>query len=205
MTHEEAWDLIPWLVNDSIDPLQRTRLAQHVDGCAHCQGELRSQRVLLQAMNAGPQVEAMPRASLQKLWARLDADAMPPPVPAGPTWRQRLGSLSWMVAGTACLVLLLGASVLALLRPGDPPAAAYRTVTDPAATPAHAGIRAVFAGDLRMSELQALLESTGLHIVAGPSASGVYTLDAAADGDAGAALAALRAHPAVRFAEPAGP
>jgi hypothetical protein len=33
----------------------------------------------------------------------------------------------------------------------------------------------------------------------------VYTLDAAADGDAGAALAVLRAHPAVRFAEPAGP
>lgn len=202
MTHEEAWDLIPWQVNDSIDALQRVRLARHMEGCTRCQAELRTQQALLQAMNAGPQVEAMPRASLQELWARIDADAAPaaPPVPM---LRQRLTSLSWMVAGAACLVLLLGASLLALLRPGNPPADTYRTVTDTPALPAVTGIRAVFAGDLRMSELQALLESTGLRIVAGPTASGVYTLEAA--GEAGDALAALRAHPAVRFAEPVQP
>lgn len=205
MTHEEAWDLIPWLVNDSIEPAQRAYLEQHLDGCMRCHGELKAQRVLLQAMNAGPQVEAMPRASLQKLWARLDADATPAAVRKTPALRQRLTSFSWMLASAACLVLLLGASVLALLRSAEPPAAAYRTVADPA-MPAGSGIRAVFAGDLQLAELQGLLEITGLSIVAGPTASGVYTLDAAASGaDSRAALAMLRAHPAVRFAEPAGP
>jgi hypothetical protein len=159
-------------------------------------------------MHAAPQVEAMPRASLQGLWARIDADDPPGdalPAPPSPVGRARRPAA--LLAAAAGVILLLGAALLATLpaaRHGE--TAPFRTVSE-ATTPAPAGaIRAVFAGEMTVSQLQALLDGTGLNIVAGPTASGVYTLGLSAEGgDGDAALAALRTHPAVRFAEPAAP
>jgi hypothetical protein len=66
-------------------------------------------------------------------------------------------------------------------------------------------VRAVFAPEMRLADLQALLERAHLRIVNGPSAEGVLTLAlVAASDDAAQALAILRADPAARFAEPIG-
>jgi hypothetical protein len=66
-------------------------------------------------------------------------------------------------------------------------------------------VRAVFAPETRLGDMQALLERAHLRIVNGPSAEGVLTLAlAATSDDAAQALALLRAHPATRFAEPIG-
>jgi hypothetical protein len=199
MNHREAWDLIPWLVNGSLDDPRRADMELHLAECALCRDEAHVQGALMQAMNARTQVEAMPRASLQRLWERVDAGESGErlaPVPP----RRALG-FNWRIAAAMAMVLL-GAGVLAVLKPWQEASPAeYRTVTDAATAPAAAGIRAVFAGDTTVAELQALLEQTGMRVVAGPTASGVYTLAANAGKDPQGALAVLRAHPSVRFAE----
>lgn len=206
MNHRDAWNLIPWLVNGSIEDAGRERLEEHLACCAGCHAELQAQRALFEAMNAGPRVEAMPPASLQKLWSRIDAE--PAPWTRRPPARQprRKSPALWQRAAAAAAILLLGVTLFAVLQPGrESSTATYRTVTDPATHPPAAAIRAVFAGDMPLAELQGLLQAAGLRIVAGPTASGVYTLQVASGASAAPALEVLRAHAAVRFAEPVTP
>jgi hypothetical protein len=103
----------------------------------------------------------------------------------------------------ALLLGLLSAQLLKQRGSGD--TAEFRTVSAPAVQPAAGVVRAVFAPDMRLGELQALLERAHLRIVSGPSAEGVLTLALASSGDdAAQALALVRTHPAARFAEPIG-
>jgi hypothetical protein len=79
----------------------------------------------------------------------------------------------------------------------------YRTLSTPAAQLAGGQIRAVFASELSLGNLQALLSGSRLSVIGGPTEAGVFTL--ALDDETGsvdAALAGLRRNPAVRFAEP---
>lgn len=205
MNHRDAWELIPWLVNDSLDAQQRAALEQHLDACTDCRTELHVQRELMQAMNARPLVEAMPRASLQDLWKRIDTGELQAGAPPGAVTRTRTALPRWLAAAAAGAVVALGAA-LALPGPwrGDA-RGPFRTVSDAPAPLPDGSIRAVFSGELTLAELQSLLQETRLRTVAGPSSSGVYTLAPASPRDAQSALAVLRAHPGVRFAEPAGP
>lgn len=202
MNHRDAWDLVPWFVNGSLGAAERAALEHHLDECADCRGEVHAQRQLMQSMRAQPQVEAMPRASLQRLWDRIDAQALPEHADDRPPARQRLASPRWFAAAAAGIVLALGTTLVLLGPWRTEPAGQFRTVSDPAATLPEGSIRAVFAGELTLAELQLLLQEARLRAVSGPTSSGVYTLAPASARDRAAALEVLRAHPGVRFAEP---
>ena len=118
MNHQQAWDLIPWLENDTLAVVEREELEQHLADCPQCREEVQAQRARLQAIIAGPRVEAMPRASLQKLWARVDAGSAPPAGKAPPLPHPR-AAFSWRTATAAAVILVLGASMLVLLRPAQ--------------------------------------------------------------------------------------
>jgi hypothetical protein len=127
--------------------------------------------------------------------------------------RARASTLThWLAA--AVIIEAIGITVLAVvLRSNEgvePPTGQFRTVASAMPATARGDIRAVFSPDAPMSELQRLLEQSGLQIVAGPTEAGVYTLasttaeetPAATDSQRDTALAGLRASQAVRFAEP---
>jgi len=203
MNHRNAWDSIPWLVNGSASDDERAALEQHLLGCAECRAEVDAQRTLLQGMQTRPLVEKMPHASFQKLTARIDADrAIAPHKPVRQRRAPRM--VQWLAAAVVVQALLLGTLFVALLRDQTGVnEAPYRTVSSPAAPSGKATVRAVFAMDMTLGELQALLERAHLRIMDGPSADGVYTLaPTGAGADNRQALLTLRAHPAVRFAEP---
>jgi anti-sigma factor RsiW len=212
MNHAQAWELIPWFVNGTASAEQCERVEQHLEHCPHCRAEIAAQRELLQAMRTPPAVESMPHASLQKLWSRIDGGegAMPAPVPADAPTRRRPGVARWLAAAVVVQAVLLGVLFFALLdaRGTGDASGAYRTVSSASATTGSSNapaVRAVFAPEMPLGELQALLERAQLRIVNGPSAEGVLTLALANPrGDAAQALAILRAHPAARFAEPIG-
>lgn len=208
MNHRESWDLIPWIANGSIADADREAVLRHIGECAGCRAELDAQRGLMQAMKARPLlVESMPHGSLQKLRARIDAEPAPARREAPPATRppRLTGALA---AAVVLQAVLLGIMSIALFRPpGAAGPAEYRTVSSAQRQAAGApGVRAVFSPSMTLGELQALLERSRLRIVDGPSPDGVYTLaPVSADDDPGQALLTLRAHPAVRFAEPVGP
>jgi anti-sigma factor RsiW len=207
MNHREAWELIPWYVNGRAAAAACARLERHMELCAGCRAEVTAQRELMLAMQTRPLVESMPHASLQNLRARIDGGGAAP-APATTPRRRRPGLAGWLAGAVAAQALLLVVLSIALLNAqggGAGDGGAYRTVSSPAAVPGAPAVRAVFAPEMRLGDLQALLERAHLRIVNGPSAEGVLTLAlAAASDDAVQALAILRADPAARFVEPIG-
>jgi hypothetical protein len=206
VNHTDAWDLIPWVVNGRATAEQGARFERHAEQCADCRAELHAQRALMQAMQTRPAVASMPHASLQKLWTRIDGEPAPQSFPTSVP-RRWPGQSGWLAAAVVVQTVLLGVLSIVLLNSRDAATdqGTYRTVSSPAATADAPAVRAVFAPDTRLGELQALLDRAHLHIVNGPTAEGVLTLALASPADdAAQALAMLRADAHARFVEPIG-
>lgn len=205
MNHDEAWQLIPWFVNGRASAQQCARMERHIEQCAACGAEVAAQREIMLAMQTRPAVESMPHASLQKLWTRIDGEAPLPTAVRPPT--RRVGVTGWLAAAVAAQAVLLGVLSVALLhaRGGTADADSYRTVSTPATVAGAPAVRAVFAPDMKLGELQALLARANLRIVNGPTAEGVLTLAMVPPAtDADRALTVVRTNPSARFAEPVG-
>jgi len=103
----------------------------------------------------------------------------------------------------AASIAALSITVLWLLvSRGEPPPAAYRTVSsaDPAVAPGSAAWRVALDAATPASEARAMLADHGLEIVAGPAPDNVYTV--APRGPQPAAIESLRSDPRVRLLEP---
>ncbi len=207
--HRRAWELIPWLVNGSASAEERRAVEEHLAGCADCREEYQFQSRLRGAISRPPRPDtpadsAAAAASLQRLWRRIDGEEE-----AAPARSRRFAGGSF-ARGLLLAVLIEAVGIAALsaaLWTRDVPRGAplYQTLSAPAESAPRATIRAVLAPTLTLGELQALLGQAQLQIVAGPSDAGVYSLapmSAQAAAATQPALAQLRAHPGVRFAEP---
>jgi len=149
--------------------------------------------------------------SWQRLRSRLDAASQPPAVERVARRHPRragFGGMQWLIAAMVVQAIGLGALGAAWWsRPSAPapmPAGAYRTLSAPEAAVPAATIRVVFAPELTMAQLRAVLSATRLQVLAGPNEVGVFTLGPAGDSNRAAteaALRELRASPQVRFAE----
>jgi hypothetical protein len=173
--------------------------------CAVCREDLAAQRRICEAIDAQPAIDYMPVASLKRLQARLDslADSAPTIAPAIEPPTHRLPWRGWLAASVAALAVAVavlatnrGVQIEArLMQPN------YRTVTKSAPRPQGEVIRAVFAPNITLVELQTLLDEAQLRIVSGPTEAGVYSLASNSTLDVRASLALLRQHSTVRFAE----
>jgi hypothetical protein len=218
-SHDEAFELIPWLVNGRLGRDEQAWLERHVQECADCRHEVEEQRRLRDAIRQHESnVEYAPQASFQKLWSQIetsrqeaasdrDADVGSrhgSPLPSVDRMESR--PPRWMLAAATILALGLGLLVATSWRTQSPGRASeYRTATAPPAQPDREGqIRAVFSPNVTVDELTRIVSETRLTIVSGPSDSGVYTLAVQPGQDlpVADALARLRSDPRVRFAEP---
>ncbi len=215
--HRRAWDLIPWIINGSAPQSECQAVEAHLHDCPDCGAELEFQRRVQMAIARKGTPDLDPHASWQRLSARLDAgaDAELPsrldhrhPSRFGRAW------MPWVMAAMLVQAIALGALGAALwwrTAPGDSNAiartGAYRTLSAAASPAPQATIRAVFAPTMTLGELQALLAGARLRVVTAPSDGDVWSLGPADDSTRAAtdtAVQALRAHAAVRFAEPIG-
>jgi len=201
--HRQAWELIPWVVNGRASAAERRAVDEHLADCADCREELALQTRLHAAMRseAPAAAPADPRPALRRLWQRIDAAAPAPP-------RRRTAPLP-LARGLLAAVLIEAVGIAALSaalwsrEAAREHAPLYQTLSAPAEGVPRASIRAVLAPTLSLGELEALLGRTHLQIVGGPGDGGVYSLaPQAGAGGAADALAQLRSHPGVRFAEP---
>jgi len=225
MNHDDAWHLLPWFVNGSLRREVRHDVDTHLASCADCRSEVALQMKVRDSLSREDMRRESTQSSFDQLWARIEAHGETEPVaddevtadeavgsadldivPAAKARGTRsAGMPRWLVA--AVIVQAIGLVTLGWLTLNDSPrvAADYRTLSSPAPVAGGGQIRAVFSPDLQLRDLQALLASSELTIVAGPTEAGVYTLAFTKDkSDIDAALAGLRGNPAVRFAEPIG-
>ena len=218
-SHRDCWDLLPWLVNDTLTEPQKQRLEGHLAQCADCRREATEQKALREHMLREDSVLYAPQASLQKLLNRLDDPASAPILPAAAPRRfteSRSAKLlaAAIVIGTVSFIAYDGVSSWRLRE--ERSAARYSTLTSkPAVAVAAPAVRVVFAPTMNLSELSELLRTAHAQVATGPSDAGVYTLVFAAAGSAKpavdgetqedqvvAAIQALRKNPNVLFAEP---
>jgi hypothetical protein len=196
-----AWEMMPWVLQQSATQEQSEWLARHLAHCAACRVEFAQQSRLKQAMSLPADLGLDAEAGLQRLLGRLDA-----PAPQEAPMRARAGG--WLIRALAAAVLVqaigLGALGVKLWSSGDGPAT-YHTLSQAPSAPVTAGaIRVVPDDGMTLADWNALLHSLQLQVVGGPNDVGAYTVAPARPGQAAQnALQQLRAAHGVRLAEPA--
>lgn len=222
-----AAELIPWLANGTLPAAQATELQSHLDGCSACRQDFESQQRVCAAMRAPDSLVFAAEPSFQKLLDRLDSaeparagtpGAVPhahePAAPAARharavSARRRLTPrlARWLTAAVVVQAIGLGTGMwLWHTRGPAERTGAYVTLAAPAAPWSGERVRVLFRPQVSLDELARLLRGIDARVIDGPTEANVYTLGfrgaAAAAAQRDARLAALRASPAVLFAEP---
>lgn len=204
--HRESVELLPWLVNCTLDDAERERVERHVSQCVTCRRELEAARAL-QAAVTSKEGDWAATDSLARMHARLLEEEAGLSLQGlrralARAWNHaRLWAQGALVIQFAIIALVGGALAIAFL-PARPGPALYHTLGNAApAVSARSAVAVMFNGERSEHEIRRLLLRMNARVVDGPSPVGVYTLEVRNDQQE-AALALLREDPAVAFAEP---
>lgn len=204
MSHEQAVEFLPWLVNGSLDEQEKEAVLEHANACVICRRELNNLEQLRDSISRAAGASRIPEPDMRNINARIDAL-----INRQNRGRELLSRLReifdspWRIAfGAQSIVLLVLATVL--LWP-EPRGAEYATLTWTEYLPAGQYVRVVFSPELPQTELMSLLDEFELSIVDGPSNRGVYTLSVAntiSGQDSHMLASSLQDAPSVLFAQP---
>lgn len=208
--HEQLEAMLPWYVNDSLEPGERAAFRAHLQDCQSCQQEVGVQVRIRDRMRRGPQVLPAPMASLDGLMKRIESYETSS-VRRWQHWlagRIRGRALERALIAQAAAILLLAVAVAWLaMRPEAP--AEYRTLgaSPQWQLPGREYIHLLPRESATVAEVRTLLQDAGGRIVHGPSASGAYIVEfdvakAAAGRQPEEMIAWLNAQPAVALARP---
>lgn len=178
--------MLPWYVTGRLDAADRARVQAHLDACADCQADLRTEARL------EIEVARLP-LDVERGWADMRQRIAAAEAPAKPRARLAAGWLGWGVA--AALAVTVGVTGLPDARPET-----YRTLG--AAPQAAAGnVVVVFLPETTERQMRETLKAAEARVTDGPTAANGYVLHVPAARRA-AALERLRRDPAVVVAEP---
>ena len=201
--HQNVQELLPWFLNGTLQGEEAAKVEEHLRGCPGCREELECLRVM-QSEYLESEMAPEAQAALAKLRPRLEEALPAKPPPRRATGRAATLTAPFPVwfklamAAQFALVFGLGWAVLQPERAG----LAYHVLSASGAPERAAGsLVVVFDPAAPQREVARILRASGGRVVDGPTASNGYVV-AVADGGLSAALARLRAEPAVVLAEP---
>lgn len=204
MSHEQASELLPWFINDSLAEEERDLVHEHATNCVICRRELNELENLRQSVSDASAATTIPAPDMRRINARIDALIE----------KENRGQLllanvreffysPWRIAFAAqTAVVVVLATVLLWLQVDEP---AFTTLTTPQNLPEGQYIRVVFEPTLPASDLSQLLDKMNLTIVDGPSNRGVFTLRLSTTlttADRDAIVADLSSNEGIVFAQP---
>jgi hypothetical protein len=192
--HRQTWDLIPWLINETLDDAQREIVESHLCECADCREELAFQH----SVHAGiaedfSTADATAPAALSRLFERIDAEdgAIPSGIEFDPleadvarpvalsTRGDRRLRLSHLLAA-AVIVEALGLVGLGTMLAGQRDALSsvsnYATLSESVHAMPGASIRLVPSPTLNVGALQSLLGDAGLRIIDSNAGATIFAL-----------------------------
>ncbi|HYD24030.1 MAG TPA: zf-HC2 domain-containing protein [Croceibacterium sp.] len=188
--HEQAQMLLPWRVNDTLEPGEATWFEAHLAQCAECRADLAANLALRERYAQLPvEMEAV-RSPL------VDQLADGPSVVSWKLLRRRV-TLGWALAAQAAVAA--AAAVALFVAMPSAPERDYNLLGSEAAEEAGNAI-VLFAPETTERELRAALNAVRARVVDGPTASGAYVVRVS--DNRAAALDRLRAVPQVVLAEP---
>lgn len=168
--HEEVQELLPWLVNGTLNHDEVAFVEAHLADCAECQGELAAERQLAAAIESSP-IDS--EAAWERMEQRLEAAARPQFRPLASWWRKRV-PIGWAVASPVAAAAAL-ALVVVNVPARQPVEPQYRALgaPDAAQTP---NLIVQFQPATRVSDMQGALQSVDARLVDGPTETGAYLL-----------------------------
>jgi hypothetical protein len=213
--HQEAWNLLPWYVNRSLDLVEQDFVKNHVKTCITCRIEINQQQRLLERMQQTDLLQQVSQDSFTKLRKRIEEQPKPcalaehkkPKRALELHSRQLFGFVKYTALAASLLLL---AMPFMLNSPTDKPElkGEYRTLANPTEGKQKNNIvRIVFADQPGPEQIEAILNNISGHIVKGPSKNEVYEVQIgnqqANPQGVNDAISHLRKNPLVVFADPA--
>ncbi len=204
MSHEQASELLPWLINNSLAEGERDLVRAHATSCVICRRELHELENLRDSISDASTATTIPAPDMRRINARIDA--LIEKENRGQIlltkMREFFGS-PWRIAFAAQTAVVVVLATVLLWPQVDEPG--FTTLTDPQNLPDGQYVRVVFEPTLPASDLSRLLDTMNLTIVDGPSDRGVYTLRLSitlSAADRAAIVADLSSNDGVVFAQP---
>jgi len=202
LSHDQAAELLPWLVNDSLSDRERDAVRAHASSCVVCRRELEELAEIRNSITLPAAGAPVPAPDMRRINSRID-DLIRRQT-RGRRLLERLREWfgdPWRVAVALQTVVLLtlGTAWLATDRPGPE----YTTLTTPDALPEGQYLRVVLDPTLDTPQVAAFFDAMRLSVVDGPSARGVYTVSPdERDAEIDRIATDLLNDPAVLFAQP---
>ena len=201
-SHEQAVELLPWLVNDSLDELEKESVLEHAHACVICRRELSSLQQIRDSISDTSSTLPIPEPDMRRINAQIDdfIDRQNSWQGLLTRFRDFFSSPGRIAFAAQSVVVLALAMVLVWPEPED---AQFETLTQTDRLPDGRYVRVVLSPDIQQSQLQDFLEEYELTIVDGPSSRGVYTLGVASrTQDTDILVSSLQDDPIVLFAQP---
>src|SRR5512142_675005 len=122
----QAWEAMPWVLQDSASQEQSAWLTEHLARCEACRDEFAQQSQLRLALALPTDIQLDPEAGLKRLLGRIDA------AEAEETHTHvRTGTWFTRALVAAVLIQALGIGVLGVKLSSESAAQPYRTLSDP--------------------------------------------------------------------------
>lgn len=211
--HQKVWNLLPWYINHSLDPVEQDIVRKHVETCITCRIELNQQQRLFGKIQQIDLLQQVSQVSFARLKKRME-DQSKPSTLAEHIKPERKPKLPYQfldfVKYTAWAAgLLLLAMPFLLNHPMNEPGlkGEYRTLASPIEGEQKSNVvRIVFADQLNPKQIEAILNGVSGHVVKGPSQNGIYEVrignQPANSQKVNDAISYLRQNSLVVFAEP---
>ena len=193
LDRKEIEALLVFLANDTLEGEERAEVEAAVAADPRLQTELEALKRIRAEMQADQLAHSPGEFGLARLMRDIDRDAAAP-VQTAQVLRPRV----WQAVAAAAVALLV---VQGIWGGAGPDVGGDDIVL---AGGAEGDIRVTFSGNATEAEIRALLLELNLVIVDGPSAIGVYTLDAPDDATRDAALQRLQSETALVDSAEAG-
>lgn len=214
--HQKAWNLLPWYINRSLDPVEHAIVKNHVKTCITCRIELNQQERLFRDIQQTDLLQQVSQASFAQLKKRIETQPEAY-IPSKHTvlnknliffpFQIRFLSFAKYAALAAGLLFLAAPFMLSSLTVQPEIEGAYRTLASSteSVNNTNSVVRIVFADHPDSEQIDAVVHSVSGHIIKGPSPNGVYEVrigDHQTDSQQiNDAIFRLREHSSVIFAE----
>lgn len=180
--HQEVWDLLPWYINKTLDPVEHANVKHHVQLCIACRIELNQQQLLIEKMQQTDLLEQVSQVSFAQLKRKIEKQPNVHPLvqhhqakKSSKFSSQHILNFVQYTALAASLLLLSLPFMLGSLIDATELRSDYRTLaTSIAGEQSHNMLRIVFSDQSDPEHVSTILSAVSARIIKGPSDNGVY-------------------------------
>jgi hypothetical protein len=174
LSHSQAFELLPWLVNGTLTGSELACVQMHVRDCLACRLAVREQQQLRVTIQEQPTVPLSAEQGFDRLLRQMEPTAHAPAARGARSALAFAAAPFWARAAAVAVVFAAGGGTWFALRDGAREGEFATLARDAALADVRLDI--IFATSVVEGDMRALVNEVNGTIVGGPSALGRYTI-----------------------------